>query len=233
MLSVKNLCKSFKIHSLGGKDIPGFSSINFNIAKGKSLSLSGPSGTGKSSVLKCIYRTYLPSGGEIIYNSDNFGKINLAAADEHTIIKLRKNEIGYVTQFLRVLPRVATVDIVAEPLVLNGENKTAARKKAKEILERLRIPEELWDAYPVTFSGGEQQRVNIAKAVIAKPKLLLLDEPTASLDRDSVGIVVEILNELKQSGTTMIMIFHDKEIMGMVSDNIYKMPEMEKSYVCM
>jgi alpha-D-ribose 1-methylphosphonate 5-triphosphate synthase subunit PhnL len=224
MLNVENLSKSFLVHILGGKRIMGFEGVTFEVMEGKSLGLSGPSGIGKSSVLKCIYRTYLPTGGQVRYTDADGSVIDLREASDNTIIALRKKQIGYVTQFLQVLPRVTAVDIVAYPLLDRGVEAGEAREQARVLLGRLRIPENLQDAYPVTFSGGEKQRVNLARAIVARPRLLLLDEPTASLDKDSMSVVADLLREMKESGTTMVGIFHDRRIMTELMDDIYEMP---------
>jgi alpha-D-ribose 1-methylphosphonate 5-triphosphate synthase subunit PhnL len=223
MLSVEGLSKQFVIHGLDHKEIVGFEDVTFGLERDGALALSGPSGSGKSSALKCIFRTYLPTGGAIRYQSESCGEVDLARASAQTILRLRAQEIGYVTQFLKVLPRMPALDVVAEPLVNGPATRRMARKKASVLLEELQIPRELFDAYPSTFSGGEQQRVNIARAVIRRPRLLLLDEPTASLDRASVAIVIEILKELRDRGTTMVMIFHDRAIMDALADSVCEM----------
>jgi alpha-D-ribose 1-methylphosphonate 5-triphosphate diphosphatase len=223
LLKVENLSKSFTLHTLGEKTIHGFSDLSFEICEGQVLALSGPSGTGKSSALKCIYRTYLPSKGRILYRSQAGEELNLAALPEHRIIQLRRVEIGFVSQFLKVLPRVAAADVVAEPLIQQGAKREPARQQAEKLLSRLNIPSRLHDAYPVTFSGGEQQRVNIARAVIGRPRLLLLDEPTASLDADSVQMVLALLDDLRRGGTTMVMICHDQEVARQIADVILPM----------
>jgi alpha-D-ribose 1-methylphosphonate 5-triphosphate synthase subunit PhnL len=223
MLKLENLSKSFIVHTLGGKVINGCERVSFSIGPGELLGLAGPSGSGKSSILKCIYRTYIPTSGVVHYVSEEFGPVDLTQASEHVIVRLRSREIGYVTQFLKVLPRVPAVDVVAEPLMWRGVPLEEARRNACDMLDRLRIPRVLYDAYPATFSGGEQQRVNVARAVIARPRLLLLDEPTASLDRLSVGIIVDMLRDLKKEGCTMIGIFHDRNLMESVADRAYEM----------
>jgi alpha-D-ribose 1-methylphosphonate 5-triphosphate synthase subunit PhnL len=223
MLTVENLHKTFTLHMLGEKRIEGFSAVSFHVAPGQALVLSAPSGGGKSSVLKCIYRTYLPDSGVIRYQSASFGSVNLASLDEYRVLALRRGEIGCVTQFLKVLPRVSTVDVVAEPLVNAGMDPAMARRRAVETLNRLRIPENLFSAYPLTFSGGEQQRVNIARALIRRRRLLLLDEPTASLDPDSVNIVLEMLQEIKDQGTAMVAVFHDRSVAERIADSIYSL----------
>jgi alpha-D-ribose 1-methylphosphonate 5-triphosphate diphosphatase len=218
LLKIENLSKVFTLHNLGAKKLQGFADLSLTLPKGKVLVLSGPSGVGKSSVLKCIYRTYLPTSGHIWYDSAKEGLIDLANRSEHDMIRLRGWEIGYISQFLKVLPRVSAVDVVAEPLVRAGMAADAAGEKAADLLLRLNIPFRLHDAFPVTFSGGEQQRVNIARAIIRRPRLLLLDEPTASLDADSIEIVCDLLGELRHAGTTMVMICHDRNIAGEMAD---------------
>jgi alpha-D-ribose 1-methylphosphonate 5-triphosphate synthase subunit PhnL len=230
MLDVRNLSKTFIIHILGGKVIEGFGSVSFRVAPGEFLGLAGRSGSGKSSVLKCIYGTYLPTTGEAWFASESRGTVNLAAGHEQTVLQIRDREMGYVSQFLRVIPRVAAVDVVAEPLLRLGTDPGEARRRASALLERLTIPARLHDAYPATFSGGEQQRINIARAVIWEPRLLLLDEPTASLDRGSQEIVIGLLKELKQKGTSMIGIFHDRASMEAIADNVLEMANGSKGH---
>jgi alpha-D-ribose 1-methylphosphonate 5-triphosphate synthase subunit PhnL len=223
VISVENLSKSFILHILGEKRIEACRDVSFSVPQGGFLGLSGPSGAGKSTVLKCIYRTYLPGGGEVWYDSATSGRVNLAALPDREVIDIRTREMGYVSQFLKVIPRVSALDVVMEPILArNRVTRDEARQRAGGLLERLRIPSHLFDAYPATFSGGEQQRINIAHAVSWKPRLLLLDEPTASLDRDSVGVVLEILKELRKEGTTMIGIFHDTELMETVTDSVFR-----------
>lgn len=223
MLTVENLNKQFTLHILGGKEISACRDVSFSVPQGAFLGLSGPSGAGKSTVLKCIYRTYLPSGGALRYDSASRGRVDLARLSDREMIAIRTREMGYVSQFLKVIPRVPALEVVMEPILArNGVTREEARRRAGGLLERLRIPPHLFDAYPATFSGGEQQRINIAHAVSWRPRLLLLDEPTASLDRDSVDIVLEILQELRREGTTMIGIFHDTELMEMVTDAAYR-----------
>ncbi len=228
MLTVQHLSKTFTIHQLDGKHIEGVSPVSFSVPEGGSLALSGPSGTGKSSILKCLYRTYLPTTGSIEYESETAGVLDLATLPEHAMVHLRNAEIGYVTQFLRVIPRVPATGVVAEPLLRRGVPETEALEQAAVLLRRLRIPEELLDAYPVTFSGGEQQRVNIARAMIARPRLLLLDEPTASLDKASISIVIDLLRELQAQGTTMVMIFHDPDIMNALAGQVLSVTPREE-----
>ena len=224
-LKVRNLSKTFTMHNLGGILIQGFENVSFDVKQGEFLSLFGPSGMGKSSILKSLYRTYITTSGDILYTLDSKHSINIAKASESEILALRKNEIGYISQFLHVLPRISCVNIVAEPLIEKGESENAAKEKAREILSYLSIKEELFDISPLTFSGGEQQRVNIAKGIIAPKSLLLLDEPTASLDKHNTQKVIDKLQELKRDGVTMVGIFHSKEAMEQISDNMYDLKE--------
>jgi len=223
VISVDKLTKEFTLHILDGKRIDACREISFEVPAGGFLGLSGPSGAGKSTVLKCIYRTYLPSSGAIRYDSAQLGRVDLATLSDREVLDIRNKEMGYVSQFLKVIPRVSALDVVMEPILTrNGTTRAAARDRAAHLLERLRIPSRLFDAYPATFSGGEQQRINIARAVSWRPRLLLLDEPTASLDKGSVQVVLDILQELRQEGTTMIGIFHDTELMESVADQVFR-----------
>jgi alpha-D-ribose 1-methylphosphonate 5-triphosphate synthase subunit PhnL len=227
MLTVENLEKRFVSRILNDKEITGFSPVSFHVSAGTALGISGPSGYGKSSVLKCIYRTYQASAGRIIYDSELFGPVDLTTLKENAVLLLRRREVGYVTQFLSVLPRVPAMDVVAEPLVDAGTPRSQARVCARNLLQRLKIDPPLFDAFPSTFSGGEKQRVNLARAIIRPPRLLLLDEPTASLDQDAMQVVLDLLSEIKAKGTTMIAIFHDRSIMDRLMDAIYPMPDKE------
>lgn len=224
MLEIEGLSKIFQIHMLGGKRIQALTNVSLQVAAGEFLGISGPSGAGKSTLLKCIYRTHLPSGGRIWYASPLWGRIDLAQAVHQVVLEVRQSEIGYVSQLLQVVPRVSALDIVAEPLLRkNSLTLGEARKQAAELLERLQIPANLFEAYPVTFSGGEQQRINLARAVIWKPRLLLLDEPTASLDKDSIATVIDILKDLKEQGTTLVGIFHQNDQMTSILDRVYRL----------
>ena len=224
-IKVRNLHKEFTVHTRGGLKINGYHDINFELNKGEFLSLYGPSGLGKSSVLKALYRTYTTTSGEILFNCEDGKILDIATASESEILHLRKEHLGYVSQFLQVLPRISAVDIVAQPLIDKGEEEGKAKEKAKEMLSFLNIKEELFDISPLTFSGGEQQRVNIAKGIIAPKSVLLLDEPTASLDKTNTNKVIDKLLEIKKDGVTMIGIFHDMDCMKRISDKIYDMKE--------
>lgn len=226
-LEVKDLNKTFKVHTRGSIEVKGFENINLTVKNGEFLSLFGPSGAGKSSILKTLYRTYTTTSGNIIFTRDDRSNIDISNASESEILNLRKSEIGYVSQFLQILPRVSAVDVVSEQLIFKGEGEEVSREKAKELLAYLSIREELFDLSPLTFSGGEQQRVNIAKGIIAPKSLLLLDEPTASLDKTNTMKVVEKLKDLKKQGVAMVGIFHDLEAMKIISDRIYELERVK------
>jgi alpha-D-ribose 1-methylphosphonate 5-triphosphate synthase subunit PhnL len=220
LLVVHNLSKTFHLHMQGGLSVRALAGVSFHVRRGRFLGLSGPSGAGKSTVLKCIHRTYLASGGSLEFESAAFGTVDLATAPQAQVIQLRRTEIGFVSQFLRVIPRVPTLDLVAEPMqIRQGIPLPQARERAERILDRLRIPRTLHSAYPATFSGGEQQRVNIARAVGWEPSLLLLDEPTASLDAESAGTVLDLLSELRDRGCTMVGVFHDPRMLSRIADD--------------
>ncbi|MGL4865360.1 phosphonate C-P lyase system protein PhnL [Cetobacterium sp.] len=197
--------------------------MNFSVYEGEFIGITGTSGSGKSTILKCLYRNYLPTKGEILYVSDNYGLIDIAKASERQMVKIRKDEIGYVSQFLKVMPRVTAKEFVKEAVLEISGDKELAEKEALKMLEHFKISKELWEAFPNTFSGGEKLRLNIAKAMIKKPKLLILDEPTASLDNGSKILVKELIEDLKNQGTTMLGIFHDIEFMENVIDREYNM----------
>jgi alpha-D-ribose 1-methylphosphonate 5-triphosphate synthase subunit PhnL len=217
ILEVNDLSKVFNLHILNNKKIEALTDINFTMQEGEIIGLTGKSGSGKSSLMKCIYRTYLASTGEIIYTSKG-GKLDLVKADDHRVIELRKTEINYCSQFLSVIPRVTAVDVVCENLFRIEKDKQVARDKAKQMLEELALPGELFDAFPVTFSGGEQQRINVARAIIASPRFLLIDEPTASLDARTKDVVIDMILGLKQNGTSVLCISHDEYTLERLCD---------------
>jgi len=210
ILNIKNVGKSFTLHTQGSLEIPVFKGIDFSIKAGECIALTGASGAGKSTFMRMIYANYICSQGsiEIRHKGD---WLNLVAATPHEVIDVRCHTLGYVSQFLRVIPRVATLEIVAEPLIATGVAKDIAIEKAKSLLARLRIPEHLWTLSPLTFSGGEQQRVNIARSFIVDYPIMLLDEPTASLDQANRHTVFDFIEEAKKKGTAVIGIFHDQE----------------------
>jgi alpha-D-ribose 1-methylphosphonate 5-triphosphate synthase subunit PhnL len=193
--------------------------VCFRVAEGECVVLSGPSGAGKSSILKMIFGNYLCDGGRIDIRHQG-SLIDLAKAEPRQVLSVRRTTIGYVSQFLRAVPRVATIDVVAEPLIANGTARAKACEQAGALLHRLNIPERLWALPPSTFSGGEQQRVNIARGFISDLPILLLDEPTASLDAANRAVVVELIAEKKRQGVAMVAIVHDDEIRPLIADRI-------------
>jgi alpha-D-ribose 1-methylphosphonate 5-triphosphate synthase subunit PhnL len=224
ILTITNLAKNFYLHS-PGLEIKSCRNINITLHKGEFAGIIGLSGAGKSTILKCINRSYLPMQGEIIYSSKAFGRIDLAAATEREILYLRRHEIGYVSQFLNVMPRTTAKEHVMNALVDIGADAHAAETGAKEMLAYFRLPENLWDIYPATFSGGERLRLNLAHAMVKKPRLLMLDEPTASLDNKTKILVRDMLQKLKGMNTSMIGIFHDIEFMEGICDNVFNISE--------
>ena len=217
-LKVSNLEKSFTLHNRGSIHVQGFSGINFSLQCGQLLALSGPSGVGKSSILKTIYRTYLADRGSILFHRSDNTEVDLANCPESRVLDLRRREIGSVTQFLKILPRISALDVVSHPLIEIGTEAKEAKEQAKNMLTRLGIREELFDLSPLTFSGGEQQRVNIARGIIAPKELILLDEPTASLDQKSSDVVLDLLGDLKKRAIAMIAIFHDQRKIDQIAD---------------
>jgi alpha-D-ribose 1-methylphosphonate 5-triphosphate synthase subunit PhnL len=219
MIEIENAEKTFIMHLQGGVELPVVRGVSFQVKAGECVVLSGPSGAGKSSILKMIFGNYRCDGGRIGIRHDG-AVIDLATAEPREILSVRRATIGYVSQFLRAVPRVATIDVVAEPLVVNGMARAEARERAGELLRRLNIPERLWALPPSTFSGGEQQRVNIARGFISDLPVLLLDEPTASLDAANRVVVVELIDEKKRADVAMVAIVHDDEIRHLIADRV-------------
>ncbi|WP_115422625.1 phosphonate C-P lyase system protein PhnL [Ensifer sp. M14] len=218
-LVVSEVAKSFTMHLRDGIRLPVVANVTFSVKAGECVVLGGPSGVGKSSILKMLYGNYGVDEGQILMEHD--GKlVNLATAEPRTVLEVRRATLGYVSQFLRVVPRVSALDIVAEPLQARGVAIEDARARAAELLTKLNLPTALWSLPPATFSGGEQQRVNIARGFITDHRILLLDEPTASLDAKNRAVVVEMIAEKKAKGTALIGIFHDEEVRDAVADRI-------------
>ena len=224
ILCILNLSKTFYLHN-PGLEIKSCHNINLTLYKGEFIGIVGLSGAGKSTILKCINRSYLPMKGVIIYDSKTFGRIDLATATEREILYLRRHEIGYVSQFLNVMPRTTAKEHVMNALIDMGIDTVDAEAEAQEMLAYFRLPETLWDIYPATFSGGERLRLNLAHAMVKKPRLLMLDEPTASLDNKTKILVKEMLIKLKDKKTSMIGIFHDIEFMEGVCDKVLNISE--------
>jgi alpha-D-ribose 1-methylphosphonate 5-triphosphate synthase subunit PhnL len=217
LLEVRGLEKHFRLHAQG-TTIPSASPVSFVLPAASLTTLTGPTGAGKSSVLKAIYRTYLPSAGNILFCTRAGQRVDLASAAEPVILALRLTEIAMVTQFLHVVPRRETLDVVAQPLYDQGVPREAGRAKAAAILAELALPERLWTLPPATFSGGERQRVNLARGFIAEPRLLLLDEPTASLDPVASKLVVALIQRARAAGAGILAIFHDPALVDRLAD---------------
>ncbi|ALK09070.1 Alpha-D-ribose 1-methylphosphonate 5-triphosphate synthase subunit PhnL [Blastochloris viridis] len=217
ILDVQNIAKSFTLHLRGGLTLPVVAGVSFDVAAGECVALGGPSGAGKSSILKMIFGNYRTDAGCILIH-DGGTAVDIAKASPREVLALRATTVGYVSQFLRVIPRVAALDIVAEPLRARGVDAADASERAAAMLRRLNLPERLWRLPPATFSGGEQQRVNIARGFIAETRLLLLDEPTASLDGVNRDAVIQFIRDKAAAGTALVGIFHDAEVRDAVAD---------------
>jgi alpha-D-ribose 1-methylphosphonate 5-triphosphate synthase subunit PhnL len=219
MIEIANAEKSFTMHLQGGVKLPVVRGVNFEVNAGECVVLSGPSGAGKSSILKMIFGNYRCDGGCIGIRHDG-ALLDIATAEPRDVLRVRRDTIGYVSQFLRAVPRVPTLDVVAEPLIVTGTPRERAREQAGNLLRILNIPERLWTLPPSTFSGGEQQRVNIARGFISDHPILLLDEPTASLDAKNRYVVVGLIDEKKRAGVAMVAIVHDDEIRRLIADRV-------------
>lgn len=218
-ISVKGVAKTFIMHLQGGKALNVVENANFAIHAGECAVLGGPSGAGKSSILKMIYGNYRVDSGSIVL-AVNGTATDIASAQPREVLRLREHVIGYVSQFLRVIPRISALDIVAEARRADGADEETARIEAGALLRRLNVPERLWGLAPATFSGGEQQRVNIARGFAASRPILLLDEPTASLDARNRAVVVDLIRERKAAGVAILGIFHDEDVRDAVADRI-------------
>lgn len=222
MLIARGVAKTFTLHAQGGAELAVLSGASLQVDSGEAVALSGPSGTGKTTFLRMLYGNYRATAGEIlIHHQGQF--VDIARDNPRLLLAVRAQTLGYVSQFLRVIPRVPAVDIVAEPLSRRGIDRTEAIARAESLLARLRIPERLWPLSPVTFSGGEQQRVNIARGFAADYPILLLDEPTASLDPANRDVVVALIGEAKARGVAVVGIFHDAAVREAVCDRVCDM----------
>jgi len=219
MIEINNAEKTFTMHLQGGVKLSVVRGVSFDVKAGECVVLAGPSGAGKSSILKMIFGNYRCDGGRIGIRHHG-ALLDLARAEPREILSVRRATIGYVTQFLRAVPRVPTIDVVAEPLLAIGVAREEARQRAAQLLRRVNIPERLWSLPPSTFSGGEQQRVNIARGFISDHPILLLDEPTASLDARNRDVVVELIAAKKRAGAAIVAIVHDDEVRQAIADRI-------------
>ena len=216
MLQLKKVTKQFTLHHQHGAQLNVLNAVDMTVSKGECVVLDGPSGMGKSTLLKLIYANYRASSGEIEVLQADGSTLELTKADPRELVRMRRYTVGYVSQFLRIIPRVSALDVVAEPLIEDVAHDIAAIEEAREIaralLTRLRIPESLWELPPATFSGGEQQRINIARNMIKPRPILLLDEPTASLDAANTQTVIDLIQEALARGAALVGIFHDANV---------------------
>jgi len=221
LLRAEGLTKGFTLHLQGGVRIPVLAGIGLELHAGECIALSGPSGAGKSTLMRSLYGNYRADSGHILVRHHG-GLVDLATADPRTILAIRRETLGYVSQFLRVVPRVAALDVVAEALIVRGATPEHSREQARMLLLRLNIPRRLHALPPATFSGGEQQRVNLARGFIGGHPVLLLDEPTASLDAENRQVVIGMIREAKRAGRAIVGIFHDTEVRDAVADRVFE-----------
>lgn len=229
ILNVRKVAKSFTLHQQGGAVIRVLDQVSMSLKPGDAVALAGPSGIGKSTLMRMVYGNYHCQTGriDVLHKGE---RVDIASASERQIIEIRRHTIGYISQFLRVIPRVPTIEIVAEPLKLRGVEHGDAIERAGALLARLNIPEKLWPLSPVTFSGGEQQRVNIARGFAVPYPLLLLDEPTASLDAENRAIVIDLISETRNRGSAILGIFHDEATRNTVCCGVYEMRQTETQH---
>ena len=222
MIRVENVSKTFVLHQQNGVQLPVLQNASLEVNGGECVVLHGHSGSGKSTLLRSLYANYLPDEGHIhISHGDEW--VDLVQAPARKVLEVRRMTIGWVSQFLRVIPRISALDVVMQPLLDLGVPREACAAKAANLLTRLNVPERLWHLAPSTFSGGEQQRVNIARGFIVDYPILLLDEPTASLDAKNSAAVVELIEHAKTRGAAIVGIFHDATVRNRVADRLHAM----------
>ncbi len=226
ILDIDGVSKTFEMHVLDGKTVAGLADVRFSVDEGEFVAIVGESGSGKSSLLKCIHRTYEPTSGTIRFRTED-GEIDLASCSDRDVLAVRGSELGYASQFLDEIPRVPAVDVVARPMWEQGTDREAARERARELLAALSLPADLFDAYPATFSGGERQRVNFARAIGPRPRLLLLDEPTSALDPETRASALELLDSYLPTSTTVIGVFHNYEVVRRIADRVVVLADAE------
>lgn len=221
-IDVQGLAKTFVLHLQDGQALPVLRDVALQVRAGECVALTGRSGSGKSTLMRSLYGNYRPTGGSIrVRDGDKF--VELVGAEPREVLRLRRATIGYVSQFLRVIPRVPTVRLVMEPLLALGVDEDRARARAEGLLARLNLPQRLWRLPPATFSGGEQQRVNIARCFVVDYPILLLDEPTASLDPENRQVVVDLIREARTRAAAVVGIFHDGEVRSAVASRRFDM----------
>lgn len=228
MLRTEALAKGFTLHLRGGLHIPVLAGIELDVRRGECVALAGPSGAGKTTLMRSLYGNYRADGGRILVRHRGT-MLDLAAADPRTVLAVRHETLGYVSQFLRVVPRVPALDLVAEIAIARGTPPDRARADADSLLSRLNIPARLHGLPPATFSGGEQQRVNLARGFIGGQPILLLDEPTASLDDENRAVVVDMIRQAKASGTAIVTIMHDAATRDSVADRLFRLTSLQEA----
>ena len=231
VLRTEGLAKTFTLHLQGGARLPVLHGVDFSVAPGECVALAGPSGAGKSTLMRCLHGNYGVEGGRILLRHRGT-VVDLAAADARLVREVRRETLGHVSQFLRVIPRVPALDIVAEPLMARGMARDAARAEARALLSRLNMPPALHALPPATFSGGEQQRVNLARGFAPGYPVLLLDEPTASLAPANSDVAVALVREATAAGAAVVGIFHDTDVRDRVADRLFTIeprPEASRS----
>ena len=220
LIDVRSVSKTFILHNQGGVQLPVLRNASFQVTAGECVVLDGPSGTGKSTLLKMLYGNYRADSGQILVQTAS-GIEDLVAIHPHRMLQIRRDTVGFVSQFLRVIPRVSTWDVVCEPLRRQGADESIVAERARQLLQRLNLPQSLWSLAPATFSGGEQQRVNIARSLMVEYPILLLDEPTASLDAANREVVARLIEEARQRGAAVVGIFHDDRLRRRLADRLY------------
>lgn len=228
-LRVENLSKTFVLHHQHGIRLPVLASASLEVKGGECVVLHGHSGSGKSTLLRSLYANYLPDEGHIWVNH-NGDWLDIVQAPARDVLAVRRRTIGWVSQFLRIIPRISALDVVMQPLLDTGVAREVCAIKAAALLTRLNVPERLWSLAPSTFSGGEQQRVNIARGFIVDYPILLLDEPTASLDAKNSAAVVSLIQEAKARGAAIVGIFHDEAVRNQVADRLHSMASIEAQH---
>ncbi|QIC85267.1 phosphonate C-P lyase system protein PhnL [Serratia liquefaciens] len=221
-IRVEHLSKTFVLHQQHGTRLPVLHDANMTVSSGECVVLHGHSGSGKSTLLRSLYANYLPDSGHIWVNHQGEW-LDVVQAEARQILAVRRHTLGWVSQFLRVIPRISALDVVMQPLLEQGADRAECRERAETLLNQLNVPQRLWQLAPSTFSGGEQQRVNIARGFIVDYPILLLDEPTASLDSRNSAAVVALIEQAKRRGAAIVGIFHDEGVRQQVADRLYDM----------
>ena len=219
MLAAEHVSKSFTLHHQDGLSLPVLRDVSLAVNSGESVVLTGPSGAGKSTLLRILFGNYRPTSGGVLVRY-NGRLVDIVTATPRTVLDIRRRSLGWVSQFLRVIPRVSTLDLVRDPLLRRGIDSCSATRRAQVILDRVNLPSRLWGLPPQTFSGGEQQRVNIARSFVDPPPILLLDEPTASLDTGNRDVVVDLIEEARGNGAAIVGIFHDEAVRARVATRV-------------